>query len=249
MERPITANRCIAPPAIWDPITAYDHLAPEYDDPAHETTRHLERVSSVALDRAGTLERVSVERPLILELGCGTGALTQSLVRLHPRATIVATDPSSAMLGQAARRLHAGQRASLEFVRADARAAIRQYAHDADVIACGLSDPYFSHDLVHELALHQATGAVTFITVPTRRWARHERVRRLGLSPELTRFRTLTGEPVVTRSLALDVSALERLIGDARLTVVAAGEVRSVVGGLNPPEISWALATPHLSRL
>lgn len=59
-----------------------------------------------------------------LDVGCGTGALCDALLRREPGASVAGIDPSSAMLDRARRRLaRAVARGQAEFVAGDAAAA------------------------------------------------------------------------------------------------------------------------------
>lgn len=75
------------------PVTrAFDAAASRYEahagPQAHAAARLAARLSELSLPEA----------PRILEIGCGTGFLTRHLASLDPRATILATDRSLAML-------------------------------------------------------------------------------------------------------------------------------------------------------
>ena len=72
---------------MWDPVQ-YQRYADERGRPFQEL------VARVAADRPG----------LVVDLGCGDGALTAALAERWPEATVVGVDPSEDMLAQAARR-------------------------------------------------------------------------------------------------------------------------------------------------
>lgn len=72
---------------------------------------------------------------VVVDLGCGTGQLTQRLVRRFPDATIVGVDLSDGMLTQAAGRLAAPCTEAARLVRADA-VQLPFAASSVDVVAC-----------------------------------------------------------------------------------------------------------------
>jgi len=80
-------------------VDGFDAVAASYDlmvalNPGYH--RHLRR----SVRRLALRERA--DRPLrLLDLGCGTGASTRALLRVHPRAEVVAVDASAGMLAAA----------------------------------------------------------------------------------------------------------------------------------------------------
>ncbi|MCX2924063.1 methyltransferase domain-containing protein [Streptomyces sp. NEAU-W12] len=81
-----------------DPARAFDHASHTYDrltalNPGYRTDL-LRSARRLRLPRAGAGLHV-------LDLGCGTGASTQALLRASPRARITAVDASSGMLRRA----------------------------------------------------------------------------------------------------------------------------------------------------
>ena len=61
-----------------------------------------------------------IEPSTVVDLGCGTGQLTQRLIRTFPHANIVGLDLSDGMLSEAARRLRQVGGDAQPLVRADA---------------------------------------------------------------------------------------------------------------------------------
>src|SRR5262245_17377448 len=86
---------------LWSPI---------YDAPIFQRTyyRRVHARLRAALD--------GLEPRRVVDLGCGTGQLTDDLHRRWPRALVTGVDLSSEMLAAAQRRLGVG---SIPFVRAD----------------------------------------------------------------------------------------------------------------------------------
>lgn len=87
----------------------------EWDTPAYEkiSDPRLRRAEAV-IDR---LELSGTER--VLDIGCGTGRLTEQLLRRLPGGRVIALDPSARMVHEASRRL-AGERDRTELIVADA---------------------------------------------------------------------------------------------------------------------------------
>jgi ubiquinone/menaquinone biosynthesis C-methylase UbiE len=80
---------------------------------------------------------------VVVDLGCGTGQLTQRLVRRFPGATIVGVDLSEGMLAQAAGRLAGPWIGATRLVRADA-VQIPFAVSSVDVVVCTESFHWYS---------------------------------------------------------------------------------------------------------
>lgn len=76
----------------------FSHAAPSYDDAAILQKTVAERVDE-------RLELTTIETKVILDLGAGTGLLTEKVITRYPDAQIFAVDLSASMLKQAAPRL------------------------------------------------------------------------------------------------------------------------------------------------
>jgi SAM-dependent methyltransferase len=196
-------------------VVAYDRLAPEYDSAEHATTRKLERLS---IDVFSALLRdlcslANVKR--VLEIGCGTGALSSLLLQLVGKdAEFVFTDSSASMLNQ----LHA------KLVQLERRQSI-QYTQSAimshqgyselgtfDLIVCGMGDPYFLAPAIANMRQYCAPGAHLLLTLPEKSWAIAERLYRLKVPLNRTRFRLLSGEIVVPFSFVYSEEELSDLL-------------------------------------
>lgn len=106
----------------------FDRWSVTYDDPG------LQRFTYRPVHDA-VLTRIDGTRPgTLVDLGCGTGQLTQRLVCSFPGAAVVGVDLSAGMLTEAARRLgRAGGAGPL--VRADAQ-QLPFAASTVDVVVC-----------------------------------------------------------------------------------------------------------------
>lgn len=80
----------------------FNRSASAYDSHAHAQRRMAEWL-------AGSLEglrnKIGYAKPDLLEIGCGTGALTERLLRDHPDASLLAIDMAPAMLEEARKRV------------------------------------------------------------------------------------------------------------------------------------------------
>ncbi len=89
---------------------------------------------------AGKIEALPLApNPTVMEIGCGTGLLTESLTALFPQARLLATDLSPAMAAHCARRLEGPNRT---FLVMDGEAPALNCA--ADLIASSLAVQWFS---------------------------------------------------------------------------------------------------------
>lgn len=68
------------------------HLDHAWASPIHDYSRRA---------FARVAERVDPDRPLVLDSGCGTGASTAALARIHPACQVVGVDRSAARLEKA----------------------------------------------------------------------------------------------------------------------------------------------------
>ncbi len=236
--RRVTQQWFVQAPSL-DPATlaAYRQLASEYDSNEHATTRALEAASGLAWARA---PRLPVAPQTVLELGTGTGALTEHVLNDYPSASLIATDPVSEMLAIARRRL-ARFRERIEWIEEDAQATLRTYR--ASLLIAGLADPYLDAALLAQLPGALAPRGHVFVTVPSARWAKIERDGRLALPLDLTRFVLRNGTSVSARSFTYDHDALARGLEQAGLTLIEAGTTsQTVSAGRQPAEVAWALA-------
>ena len=103
----------------------FDRWSAVYDRPRFQNTTYRPVHDAVLARLTGTQPEV------VLDLGCGTGQLTQRLTEQFPDAEVVGIDFSVGMLGEASDRV--GIRANL--VRADAQYLPFRSA-SADVVVC-----------------------------------------------------------------------------------------------------------------
>ncbi len=234
-----------------DTLAAYYAIAEEYDQPWHRTTRELERLSAIALHEAPLDDILADPKPLVVELGCGTGAFSVELSARMRTGQLLLSDPVAAMVSRAQSRLAAaGSAVSTVAFRATAAEILARLESPPALIAAGLADPYLSPSLlrlgmrVADLATHM------LVTVPTRGWAAVERGERLRIPIDRTRFNTVAGGAVHSRSLTFDADDLAEFFTGNGFAVVAHGTVATDCGGWDPvPEISWALARPVVAAV
>ncbi len=229
-------------------VAAYDLLADEYDGASHWTTRGLERAGIEALRAAGLPRELSRPGAKVLEVGAGTGVLTEELLRPMRGGYLVFSDPSSGMVGRATERLAEVEKPvpAVPLIAGASEAAAR-IGFRPDVIAAGLADPYLSRSELQALVRVGDLETMVFVTVPSRRWAVAER-KRLGVALDRTRFRTASGEVVFSRSLALDPPELADLFERSGLRVSGVGATVTGNWTGDPwPEVSWAAGWPTLA--
>lgn len=244
ISRRLTAiPRLALAPSEAESIAAYESLATEYDSPAHETTRLLERASLIALKRSGLQGVLGTESPWVVELGTGTGSLTAGLLEAQRAGRLLMSDPSPGMLRSALAKLKpAGDGVELESLLGSAAETLTALTEAPDLMVAGLCDPYLSAELLL-LAKEIGGGMQTFVTIPGSAWAARERNLRLRLPANQTRFRLANGKMVHSRSTALSEVELVKLFEDCGLEVVSHGTVLLPSPGQRPaPEVVWCRA-------
>ena len=107
----------------------FDRWSATYDLPG------LQRLTYRPIHDAvlGRLEGVTPSS--VVDLGCGTGQLTQRMIRTFPDASVVGVDLSTGMLAGAADRLRASGRETAALLRADAH-RLPFSASSVDIVVC-----------------------------------------------------------------------------------------------------------------
>ncbi len=108
-------------------IEAFSAHAPDYDAKRRAIVPCFDDFYGTAVELLG-LRGGPVER--VLDLGAGTGLLSEAVLAAHPQARVVLLDGSGEMLARAAARL---PRESVEIVRADMREPLPDGPFDAVV--------------------------------------------------------------------------------------------------------------------
>jgi SAM-dependent methyltransferase len=235
-------------PSREESLATYERLAPEYAGPAHATTRALERLSIEAYRHAQPLARAARDRPDVLELGAGAGALTALLLPEQARGRLLVTDPAPGMLARLRPLLVEHERVDLRQATADV--ALQEGGGDADVVIAGLADPFLTPELLRTALARLHQDSVLFVTVPSRSWALAEREGRLHIPLESTRFRLLDGTELRATSWTYDEDELEKLCADCGFLPIEAGTCTddSPAGGEEPAaEVAWVLAKPRVA--
>jgi hypothetical protein len=161
---------------------------------------------------------------------------------------LVFSDPAPGMVARATEHLAEIEKSSPAVpMIAGASETATSVGFRPDVIAAGLADPYLSRSLLQALVHAGRRDTRVFVTVPSRRWAIAER-KRLGIPIDRTRFRTVVGEEVFSRSLVLDSPELRDLFGQSGLQEVESGMITAKDWIGDPqPEIAWAVGRPTLA--
>lgn len=112
----------------------------------YDSTADLQRRAAERLMTAFNSDSPQTKPKKILEIGCGTGFVTDHLLRRFPEASVLVCDISEAMLARCRRNVSsslATRSASVEFTLADADADIP--AGDFDLVISGLTFQWFTN--------------------------------------------------------------------------------------------------------
>lgn len=109
--------------------TLFDRWSASYDRPGLQFLTYRP-IHDAVLARLRDVEPTSV-----VDLGCGTGQLTERLIRRFPAATVIGVDLSAGMLSEAAGRVNEPNRDGDSLVRADANRLPFAPA-SVDVVVC-----------------------------------------------------------------------------------------------------------------
>ena len=141
----------------------FDRWSASYDDPTLQRLTYRP-IHDAVIDR---VERTQPES--VLDLGCGTGLLTERLARRFPDAAVVGVDLSAGMLTEAAARVDCVSLAGPSLARADAeRLPFRSAAFD--VVVCTESFHWYPRQdrVVAELArVLRPGGRVVIASIAT----------------------------------------------------------------------------------
>jgi ubiquinone/menaquinone biosynthesis C-methylase UbiE len=129
------------------PATLFDRWSATYDRPGLQLFTYRP-IHDAVLARLGALEPSTV-----VDLGCGTGQLTQRLTQRFPDASIVGVDLSDGMLTEAAGRLREVGGGDHPLVRADAL-HLPFATSSVDLVVCTESFHWYpdQSSALHELA-------------------------------------------------------------------------------------------------
>src|SRR3954468_16182178 len=112
-------------------VTAFSRHAPGYDDPRRRLVPPFEAFYGTAVDALGLGARPPQR---VLDLGAGTGLLSEAVLAAHPEAHVTLLDGAAPMLDQARARL--GARAG--YVVGDLDEALPAGSWDAGVSALAI---------------------------------------------------------------------------------------------------------------
>ncbi len=173
----------------------------------------------------------SLEPAVVVDLGCGTGQLTNRLIERFPGAVIVGVDLSPGMLTAAATRLDRSEAPHTGLVRADAqRVPIRPGS--VDVVVCTESFHWYDDQRESLRGLAEAIrpgGRLLIASIATTSGLGDDAVRRIS---------TLRGRPI----RALPPHRLRSLLGRSGFDVVHQRRIPRL--GLVP----WPVLTDSVRR-
>lgn len=147
----------------------FNRHAHEYDQYAHVQLKMLDKLVDELPDPLP-------ERARVLEIGCGTGRLTEQLINKYPNAMITALDLAPAMIEQT--HLRIGSKSNIELLVVDAEAWITSTEHKYDLIVSNATLQWFEQpiDTVHRLKRKlNPNGQLCFTTLgPRTFWEFHQ---------------------------------------------------------------------------
>ena len=188
--------------------------ADEYDEKSHFDKGDRERQRQYLADVTGFLNK---EIKLVIELGCGTGFFTETLLQLCPAAKIVALDGAGSMLALAREKL-AGRDQQVLYRQCDLRSAdLLEWQGAAELVfsaftLCFLSSAERAAIIRQSWQALAEGGALLIIDqfLPASQQAR-ELVEYLACRDLQRRFAAFLGAPLTAPSLALDkIIAMDR---------------------------------------
>ncbi|SFD63284.1 malonyl-CoA O-methyltransferase [Paenibacillus catalpae] len=139
-------------------------------DGSYDVHADVQRMMAVQLAKS-LIERLgkrNTDGLKLLEVGCGTGALTEMLANQWPRASITALDIAPAMIKAAKQRNIASQSADLRFIQADVETWASGVSSDSfDLIVSSACFQWLSHPrqtLNHLRQILRPGGLLVFTT-------------------------------------------------------------------------------------
>lgn len=129
------------------PILDKGRVAKQFSRAAntYDAVTPVQRLMGLRLLELTTEQNLGFQPARILELGCGTGGLTELLRRRYPHADITAIEISSAMVDQAQKRPALTEQ--VEFVQDDAEQFVRRLppGETYDLIIANATVQWFTH--------------------------------------------------------------------------------------------------------
>ncbi len=137
---------------------SFDDAARDYDKHRRAVIPHLDELYGVTADLAHSFE----ENPCVLDLGAGTGLLTEYLFKRYPEAEFTLIDLSGEMLEVAKERFKG--HSNFRYIQAD---YVKQdFEGTYDIVASSLSIHHLSHEnkkLIYEKVYHHLNKGGIFI--------------------------------------------------------------------------------------
>jgi len=190
-------------------LLAYDHLADEYDDFGHLNTRKLENASV-----RGFRELVNYFIPFgncpILEIGCGTGALTKVILRELNTNNLDAIDISEKMIEVSKKKIPGLKSHNLvsyhifSILKPPMKFLERRYS----LVFCGLADPYLVERAFRNISEIMVKDGLVFFSLPERDFALKEWRRRSGTRENRITFRLRNKSYVESYSFTYELADL-----------------------------------------
>jgi SAM-dependent methyltransferase len=198
----------------------YNKLAMEYDSYEHITTRMLEKLS---ID--GFLKFINklnfCKDTNILEIGCGTGKLTDIILNNFLNASLDCIDISHKMLLINKNKIfNKYYDINVKYINK----SIFHYNYDSNnkynFIICGLGDPYLTPNAFQIISDLLVNNGYLFISIPEYNWGMFERKNRINTALNMTRFKLKNEEIIECYSFLYDHNTLNYLMNKNKFKIL-----------------------------
>jgi SAM-dependent methyltransferase len=194
---------------------AYDCLASEYDEASHLTTRKLENASISGFKKLLDFF-TAFKMSSILEIGCGTGALTLNILNELDVHSLHAIDISRKMIEVSKRKIckaqsqHSAHFETISILMPSKELLKRRY----DLVFCGLADPYLIPIAIRNISEVLAENGLVFFSLPEKNWTEIERGKRIGIPANRTRFSLKNDTYVYCYSFTYELDSLKSILSE-----------------------------------
>jgi SAM-dependent methyltransferase len=202
-------------------LLAYDRLADEYDDFSHLNTRKLENASIHGFRKLRN-HFIPFRNSPILEIGCGTGALTQVILGELNINNLDAIDISKKMIEVSKKKIHGANPHNLmnyyafSILQPPKKFLERRYS----LVFCGLADPYLVERAFRNISEIMVKEGLVFFSLPEKNFALKEWRRRSGTPENRIRFKLRDKSYVESYSFTYELADLRRDLLEYRLQII-----------------------------
>jgi SAM-dependent methyltransferase len=196
-------------------LLAYDRLADEYDDRSHLNTRRLENASIRGFKELRD-HFIPLRSSFILEIGCGTGALTRNILRELNITSLDAIDISERMIEVSKKKINDGHYQVFSILKPPEGFLKPKYS----LVFCGLADPYMVERAFRNISEIMVKEGLVFFSLPEKNFALREWRRRIGTPENRIRFRLKDKSYVESCSFTYELADLRRDLLEYRLQII-----------------------------